>query len=762
MFTIDNIQDGEVVHQRCLLITGQCKGFEKVNDGFVQVETKGEGESINFPTQRWPLCHGWFKSLVILQSGENIINFIADSSSSSSSSKESPSLQIRIRYIPLLQTPPLHLAILVAKDSPLLIDCPPRKFGALSKAHSGLEAAIAKFRLSAYMWQALTAEELRANGLGRRSFRLEEEWAQDTLSQSFARDLTMQSTAKVHLVRTERTVAEIQDIQRAQQNPSASDRDALHDIFSNALKAHGAPFFSESKPVVAGLILDSKFDSAKGMIVGHAALGAHNPNGLSLGIFGSHLTYSWPRFLEEVTDCLLDASPPGDLVGNDNGECASMWEACAVGQGAFLHEVGHAFSAPHTTGIMARGYSPDWPKAFLSRTSERVKDGSKGIEPVTPDTPNGCHWDVRDQLRFLNLPHFRIPSDPIRPGSFPNFEVNDEDGATKVIVSCEAGIGQVLFNGVAEAVPSFAKPETSISYSLDQLESRFGLEKPLEIELIAMNGKHITRDVAKLLSSLSYIRVPGSGLRLEKSSIGSENVQNSHWQWAVMFKKRGRDGALISASKLDLKVGCVLDGVIVHYKDGSAVPCGPRGRNGKDVHMGGHQSRKIALPRNTDIVKVAIARRSRELVGVRVWLSNGKAMGALNKDGSDSVETLVPGNNQRVIGFYGHSEMDGFQSCSEFGIVTAPKDQEVPDSVYDLAELQNSPEDGARSAKRRKIASASLPLRRLLQHANRGLNRTSGRLRMTIAVLLRTVMEGTIMRLMLILNRARAGRRGYR
>jgi hypothetical protein len=47
--------------------------------------------------------------------------------------------------------------------------------------------------------------------------------------------------------------------------------------------------------------------------------------------------------------------------------------------------------------------------------------------------------------------------------------------------------------------------------------------------------------------------------------------------------------------------------------------------------------------------------------------------------------------------------MDGFQSCSEFGIVTAPKDQEIPDSVYDLPELQNNADIGARSSKRRKL-----------------------------------------------------------
>jgi hypothetical protein len=469
---------------------------------------------------------------------------------------------------------------------------------------------------------------------------LEEEWTADTLSRSFARQVTMQSTAKVHLIRTERTVAELQDLQKAQQNQSGTKRDELHQIFSEALQAHGGPFVSEVKPVVAGLILDSKYDARKDMILAHAALGAHNANGLSLGIFGSHLTYSWPRFLEEVSDCLLDVSPPGDQVGNDNGECVSMWETCSVGQGAFLHEVGHAFSAPHTTGIMARGYSRDWPKCFLSRAADCIHAGTKAIEPVTPDTPNNSRWDIRDQLRFVNLAHFRLPSDPIRNGDHPTFEIVDDDGISKVVISCEAGIGQILFNGAKELAPSVSNPQNKITYALEDLESRFDLQKPLEVEVITMNGKHMTRDVAKLFSSLSYIRVPGYGFRLEKRSVGSENVNKTHWQWGVMLKKRRREGGLISASKLDLKVGIVLDGVIVQYRDGSSIPCGPRGQNGKDVNMGGHQSRKIAIPKNVDVVKVAVSRRHNELVGIRVWLSNGKAMGALNKNDADSVETL--------------------------------------------------------------------------------------------------------------------------
>jgi hypothetical protein len=97
-----------------------------------------------------------------------------------------------------------------------------------------------------------------------------------------------------------------------------------------------------------------------------------------------------------------------------------------------------------------------------------------------------------------------------------------------------------------------------------------------------------------------------------------------------MLKKRDSDGNLVDASKIDIRVGCSLDGAVVYYKDGTKIPCGPRGRNGNDPHMGGHQARKMALPQGVEVSKVGVTRENMALEGLRMWLSNGKAMGALN------------------------------------------------------------------------------------------------------------------------------------
>ncbi|CAH0054250.1 unnamed protein product [Clonostachys solani] len=682
MFKLHNVNDGEDIYQRCLLIAGQCEASNQ-QDTFVQVNTTNEVGIETFPSHRWPLCGGWFKCLVLLTPGKNILP---------------------LTYIPLTNAPPLHLAIMVATDSPLLVDCPPNKFGAISSTHSDLSAMVAKIRMAACMWQALTAEEMRAAGLGRRAFRLEDEWGSNTLSQQFLRnplsDNATGSTIKVHIIRTEKTVAELRDANIAQQNEKGRDRDALHRIFSDALKAHGAPFQSHSRPVVAGLILDSAFDQQKNMILGHAALGAHNPDGLSLGIFGSHLAYSWPRFLEEVPACLLDTTLPGDTVGNDNGECATNWEACAVGQGAFLHEVGHAFSAPHTTGIMARGYSRDWTKCFLSTIAYSGHLKRQDEIPITNETNHQCHWDFEDMLRFYNLPHFQLPSDTPRRSASPTTIVDDDTDTIRLIVRCEAGIAAAKLNGEDVETAPISNPTKELALDVNELEARFDKKKPLELRILSLNGKHTNFSVWSLLSSRTYIPIPGTGIRLLKKGVSQPETHGSDWRWVVMLKKRNQQGTLSRAYKIDVRVGCALDGAEVYFDDGTKIPCGPRGRHGADPEMGGHQARKIKIPRNEEVAKVLVAHHGgSSLSGLRMVLSNGKAIGALNKSRS-TITPLVPDDGQKIVGFYGKSGEYGL--CSEFGIITAPRDVEIPDSVYDLPELQNLPKDGNQGGHRNK------------------------------------------------------------
>ncbi|KAJ5630602.1 uncharacterized protein N7484_010702 [Penicillium longicatenatum] len=729
-FEITNLKDGDVVHQTCVVIDGTCHNFDYAEEtNFVSVSS---ADSLNQsqPVNHWPLNKGQWKALVMLAPGNNKIVFKLHHAGGVSGS-----LEMAVNYIPLLQLPPLHLAILVAKDSPLFIDCPPAKYGGISTTHSSLDAAIAKLRMSAYMWQAVTAEDFRQKGLGRRSFRLEEEWMSNTTLQT-AHQTTpgdqgrMAAVAKVHIIRSDKSVAEIRDAEVAQQNSRGRNRDDLHAYFEAALVKSGGPFESRCRPVVAGLILDSHYSTEKSMIMGHAALGCHKSDGISLGVFGSHLTYSWPRFLEEVPACLTDLTLTGDTVGNDNGECDTMRGACFVGQGAFLHEVGHAFGADHTTGIMARGYSKSWAMNLIEhKTNDKVVNDSR--------------WDLRDVLQFKLLPHFALPGDMPVPKGFKNAAVSiqldldmadrmndDEELRDEFIkISCSAGLAQVkIRNGNEEPKVLFADTEWTGQYTafhINTSQEGFDRTEPLKIIALGMNGKErVVADAWKLLKEKPYILIPGSNVVLRKQSVRSEQLEgeindDEFVQWAMLLKHRGQDGQLHRATAIDLRVGCTMDGAVVHYADGRHENCGPaRNRQGRPHTFGGHASEKHDLPEGQTITKVRLRTQGRHwggsLSGIRMTLSNGAQWGCLHDDqggdnydsdeaeddddGEDdesddehegsSVIALEPNDDEVVVGFYGTS-YSGSGYTFEFGILTAPKEVELPDVVYDMPQLTN-------------------------------------------------------------------------
>jgi hypothetical protein len=580
-----------------------------------------------------------------------------------------------------------------------------------------LDAAIAKLRMTAYMWQAMTAEDLSSKGLGRRTFRLDEEWAADTVSREFlnaaydeslAHEGAMRATAKVHIIRSSKTTKEIRDANVAQQNPSAHRRDDLHKYFTEALKEAGGPFESSAHPIVAGLILDSHYSITQNLILGHAALGCHNSTGLSLGIFGSHLTYSWPRFMEEVVSCLTDTRAPGDKVGNDNGECKTMWEACTIGQGALLHEVGHAFGSPHRPGIMERGYAQDWPKNFLSKTAYCSHLKRTG-DIVTDSTPNDARWNLSDALSFRMLPHFRLPADHLVTPSIRDASVQvqvefdgDGDELSSILhISSLAGLARVTFNDQDESKPSVAETTNVIRYSEDELDRRFDRTKPLSLSTLGANGKeNKIDDVWRLLANKTFVRIPNSTIRLFKRSVYSDSVEENpdrgFYEWAQLLREKGPDGNIHRATSIDLRVGCIWDGGVVKYEDGHTSHWGPMMRGGSVHTFGGHASEEIDLPPNASIKRIEVNRggpHAWDMEGIRMHLTNRTSKGELNYHSESSVVRLEPASHEVIVGFYGKSEKSGFCGVLEFGIITAPKSvglMGLPDQTFDLPELRNT------------------------------------------------------------------------
>lgn len=59
--------------------------------------------------------------------------------------------------------------------------------------------------------------------------------------------------------------------------------------------------------------------------------------------------------------------------------------------------------------------------------------------------------------------------------------------------------------------------------------------------------------------------------------------------------------------------------------------------------------------------------------------------------GSIANNITEPAESEKIIGFYGTSDWGrGFNGIQEFGIITAPKNVELPAIIYDLPELQNT------------------------------------------------------------------------
>lgn len=622
LISLTDLNPGDTIHQRALLLKGRIHlppgstppppTTSTTSPSFITITTTSSTGDPLFPDQTWPLTpSGHFKALVFLSPGPNTLYLVWDNSSHSSPSHAATLCVPHVTYLPLLQTPPLHLAVLVAADSPLLMDCPPHKAAGISSAHAGLDAAVRKLRMAAYMWQAGTAEDMRGKGLGRRAFRLEEEWGRgvDTVSSAFVNAACeldhdpssfaagaeegggecspYAATAKVHVVRTERTVAELRN---------AGNRMKLRDWFCDALVKHhsggdvsGGPFAGPDT-VVAGLVLDSHYSAAQDAVLANPVMPPQGVekdprSGIALAAFGSHTCWAWPRFVEEVAACLLDStttysargasvstsSSAADADGSSSFEYGAAWQACAFGQALMLRGVGRAFGCcSRGAGVDAvedsRTYATqrNYASVFLPSISrgpghpghplQLVDYGIRGNEEV---------WDLRDALALRCVPHFRIVGDPraavvarqARAGA-PVLRACVRDGMFVLRMSVEwggGGLARITVGGVEEEWPSVAQPVDVREWRVDRLERKFGREKPLELRAVAMNGKEtVVANVWAFVARSAFVKVPGSDVVLQKRSVrsgeleaqdgGERSDDRAYWEWAAMLKERGADG----------------------------------------------------------------------------------------------------------------------------------------------------------------------------------------------------------------------------
>ena len=116
----------------------------------------------SYPPICWPVCSSHFKALVYLMPGANRLRFDFASPKLANSGSSNPihASYLTVHMIPAVNAPPLQLAIVLAKDSVATFDAVPAR---VEREGNGLETAIRKFRMAAYLWQAFTAEQMWRN-----------------------------------------------------------------------------------------------------------------------------------------------------------------------------------------------------------------------------------------------------------------------------------------------------------------------------------------------------------------------------------------------------------------------------------------------------------------------------------------------------------------------------------------------------------------------------------------------------------------------
>ncbi|KAG9249165.1 zinc metallo protein-like proteinase [Calycina marina] len=653
---ITSIVEGAWVYQKVLSVYGTIGDpQERSFDGTITISRLDDG----FPPICWPVCDSHFKGLVYLMPGPNKLRFDFTSPKLANSNSPNPvhSSYLTLHMVPPLSSPPLHLAILLGSDSPGTFDAVPAR---IEREGNGLETAIRKFRMTGYLWQAYTAEQMYRNKLGRRVFRMEEEWVQGTSNLRDRETGTMRSEAKIHVIRTTKTVAELRNLDITQQNADAKNKGELYTIATEAVKEYFKPAPGQTQ-YVSVLLLDAHWDKAAQTITGHAALGGGG-NGIQLGIFGSQALQSYPSSFEEVVPAFTDCTKTDtNHVANDCNESGSNWEAANIGIGAHLHETGHLFGCPHQeNGIMLRDYVT-FNRAFTTREPYSTRTKSKGGLVLQKDE---CTWHRLDCLRFKTHPCFAIPTDMVRSGD-ESVEVWPVENGN-VIVTAGSGVAyaEIFLEGEGECHHwhefgdgnGNGPIQRQVTLTELDLRSRLPVDKQrakMKLNIKSWSGGNSTIDDFSLLASkASRLKLPNGQQAFRCSKLGQSAMEGSTPDEVVF------DSA-IHKTKLMVQVrfyhGFALDGIEFFYEDSTSQLFGKRGGQpgGSEFNLD---------TRRGEYITGFIVRSGFWIDGIAIMTSLGRVSQIYgNPNGGSGHKLLVP-LGYRIAGVTGSCAawVDGF------------------------------------------------------------------------------------------------------
>ncbi|WPH04350.1 Hypothetical protein R9X50_00724000 [Acrodontium crateriforme] len=651
-----SITDGSWVNQKILLIAGECADVSRPLDGSLTICHHQDG----FPPTSWPVCDSHFKALVYLQPGPNRLrfDFISPKLSTPNGQSQVHSSWMNINYLPLTSAPPLQLCILLASDSAETFDAVPER---IQKEGNGLDTAIRKFRMAASLWQAFTAEQMQRNGFGRRVFRYEEEWQTGTLSWRDAESGQMRNEIKIHVIRLNKTVQDIRDLDLAQQYEPAKNKGDLFGIAMDAVRAHFGPRPGQ-KLYVSCMFLDTHWDKNIGTVRGHAALGGGDET-IKLAIFGSHALQSYPSHIEEVVPAFTDCTRTDtNYVANDCNESGSNWEAANIGIGAHMHETGHLLGCPHQEyGIMLRDYTR-LNRTFTTREPYSTRTKQQGQRLCLAE--DECGWHRLDTLRFRFHPCFQAPSDPTAPAE-SSIQVWSVDGS--VLVTAQSGVAWIELFPEGDDVchhwieyfdqnaPGSGGPKlvTLTEQSLRDRLPEKKRKKPLAFRVFSCGGgDHEVQNFAQLASKEGRIKLPDGRPGFKSSKYGSSQMEGSQYQETIL-------GICQKASKLmrNVKVyhGQSIDGIEFFYEDGESALFGKRGGTpgGSDFPLD---------IRKSETIIGFYLRAGYWIDGIQILTSAGRRSEIFGNATGGSGYTLIPPRGYSIAGIFGSCGpwLDGF------------------------------------------------------------------------------------------------------
>ncbi|KAK4156447.1 putative peptidase family-domain-containing protein [Chaetomidium leptoderma] len=657
---IINVADSSWVYQKVLLAHGTIGDpSHQCLDGTLTVSRLDE----SFPPISWPVHSSQFKALVYLMPGANRLRFDFSSPKLANSGSSNPihASYLTVHMIPPVGAPPLQLAILLAKDSPGTFDAVPAR---IEREGNGLETAVRKFRMAAYLWQAFTAEQMWRNKLGRRAFRFEEEWTTGAATHRDRENGTLRSEARIHVIRTEKTVAELRDLNLAQQNSNATDAGGLYGIAADAVRDYFKPLPGQ-KLYVSVLLLDAHWDTTSKTILGHAALGGQVGD-VHLGIFGSHCLQSYPGSFEEVVPAFTDCTPTDtNHVGNDCNDAGSSWEAANLGIGAHLHETGHLLGLPHQEhGVMLRDYVT-LNRTFLTREAYSTRTRSKG-GPVSQQAE--CTWHRLDCLRFRSHPCFRLPNDPVLN---PDDSVQGWPMDGSLTVTAATGVSYLEIFGEGDDVCHAwieYQPENGgsvhrlVSLSEQELRGRLPEAKRkgrLRISVKSYGGGTLDiDDFAKLCSKeAACLKIPSAVPGLPKTAfrgkkLGLSQMEGSETHEVVFTGALRQDRVL---SKVVFYHGLAVDGMEFVYDDDSRQLFGKKGgKEGGDVFD--------MDVRRGEYITGFFVRSGFWVDAIQVLTSLGRKSPLFGNPHGGSPHTLIPPRGYNICGVTGSCGpwVDGF------------------------------------------------------------------------------------------------------